>query len=135
MSCDYCFVVYNLVPHHSITPRGATLPATSFFMLLFISTLTFNGLDQSRCLWITCMWRCPYLWRPRFFRDGLGVPGEFGQTLSDLLKGTHILECALPRANVYLSLVSFWHHVNRFTSGCISTKAFVIGTNAFFERR
>ena len=27
------------------------------------------------------------------------------------------------RANVYLSLVSFWHRVNRFTNGGISTKA------------
>ena len=42
MSCDYCFVVYNLTPGQRITSRGSTFPASSFFYQPFNSTFTFG---------------------------------------------------------------------------------------------
>ena len=42
MSCDYCFVVYNLAPGQHVTPRGSTFPSTSFFFRPFDSTFTFG---------------------------------------------------------------------------------------------
>ena len=47
MSCDYCFVVHNLVPNQSITPRGSTFPCTTFFMKPFTSTFTFGPKQMS----------------------------------------------------------------------------------------
>jgi hypothetical protein len=42
MACDYCFVVYNFVQGQSGTPRGVTLPATSFYFRPFQSPFTFG---------------------------------------------------------------------------------------------
>jgi hypothetical protein len=47
MSCDFCFVVYNLLPHQHITPRGITLPTTSFFMRPFSTPFTFGPKQMS----------------------------------------------------------------------------------------
>ena len=47
MACDYCFVVYNLAPGQSGTPRGVTLPATSFYFRPFLSPFTFGAKAMS----------------------------------------------------------------------------------------
>ena len=47
MPCDFCFVVYNLVPNQNITPRGITLPSTTFFMRPFSTPFTFGPKQMS----------------------------------------------------------------------------------------
>ena len=47
MPVDYCFTIYNFAPHQRATPRGASFPATSFFLRPLSSAFTFGPKQMS----------------------------------------------------------------------------------------